>query len=182
MKKIGSIVVSTFFGSGFAVYAFDKIIGNRINWQFSPILQWLNIDLHLRLWHLISFSILVVVLYITLNYLYEKFLKPNLEEIRKVKIEQIMMFNKIEEQNGGLLFKWKVGLVNGIPTAHYIHPYCNGHNPPQKMGENRLLDSYECGICRAQISNHGGNLSEFSRACQSIQSKLEHEWEILLLS
>jgi hypothetical protein len=173
MKKLQPWILTLI--SGFAVYVFDKIWGNRIPWQELnniPVIEWLNIKL--ALYQVLLFILIFIVLY----FIVKKFKKSrdNNDSIYTKKQNQLLNYNSQIIDN--ILWKWDIYFeYNNRPKLANLQPYCKRHEPPMKMSPNSLTSNFCCPMCNSEIATSDFYTPNYRKYEQYIQSHLENEWE-----
>ena len=167
-KKIGLFSVGL---SGFLVYIFDKIWGDKINWEkFSQIKigEWLSYEIKIKVLFLLLIVSIAIILYLILkNY----FVKDSYYNRKQRKLRK---FNQQSDIDNGLLFKWNVYFDDsGEPFISDLSIFCTKHNdPPLKLLHNdwgSLFCSYK--DCKTIIESNRIPLIK-----NTIESHLIDQW------
>jgi hypothetical protein len=169
MKRLEPWVLTLI--SGFAVYLFDKLGGNRIPWQEMNekwVLRWLNYDIkvyRIAIFGIVFWGGLILI----------KKMRNRGASYYSKKEREIREFNKAEI--GGVLWKWDVYFdYNSKPAISGLTPYCISHgNPPIKMVEDYF--AFKCLACNKGMPKSGNGINCVQGIENYIQSTLEERWE-----
>jgi hypothetical protein len=130
-KYIRIISVSV---SGIGIYLFDKISGSHIDWEKFR---------ELKIGNLLSkqFSLLNIIIFLGLSiliyFILKRFIKK--DTIYNKKQRQLRKFDKMEENQNGLLFRWGVYFdFSSKPFISDLETFCTKHGtPPIRFVGNR---------------------------------------------
>ncbi len=175
MKKYSQLILTLI--SGFAVYIFDKIWGDKIPWDKLadiPVIEWLTLKLYV--YQFILFAFFFLLLYLLLRRIN---LKRNDDSIYSKDEQKMKEFNK--HQFNRVLWKWEIYFDHyGNPKFTEARAYCTSHgNTPMAMQPNGMTNNLCCAVpgCRAEIpSSEMYNIS-IRKYHQYIQSYIDDRWE-----
>ena len=178
MKKLQQLFLTLI--SGFAVYVFDKIWGEKINWQAVgdiPLLDLLNYKL--AVYQVILFGLFFLISYLILRLVKKK--STSRDTIYSRKEERLRKYNT--DEIGGMLWKWDVFFdAGGNPHVKNLHPYCMKHGEtPIKMASDGLSNNLMCKMpdCDQYIPTSDYYSPNYTSILQYVQSHVEKQWEKL---
>lgn len=163
MKKyIGVLSVSL---SGIGIYLFDKIWGAQIAWDKFQEFKFGNLlSTQISILSIIIFIGLSILIYFILKRLVQN------DTIYNRKQRQLRKFDKMEDNQIGLLFRWRVHFdYDSNPYISDLETYCTKHGgPPVRFVNNRCLYQ-DCTNNRQAINIHN--------AKNYIESDLIDRWD-----
>ncbi len=164
--------------SGFAVYIFDKLFGDKIPWdQIAdlPIIEWLT--LKISVYQISLFALVFYLLYIVVSRVKKP--RSNNDSIYSKKQQLLLKFNSTVI--GDILWRWDVYFdLSDKPKISELQPYCNNHgDTPMKMSINSMTSSFRCPIpdCRNEVMTNEIYSMYFDKYKQVIESLVEKRWE-----
>ena len=168
--------------SGFLIYAFDKIWGDKINWanyrnvDFGNFL-FLQVNVPVRVVYVIIFIALLYPAFLLLRLLLKKNEKGNNIQAKKARTKE---FNTYRSPEKKLYFSWNVYFdYLSTPKIDHLTPFCTRHGePPLKLiigGRSNGVSQYVCTVpnCKTHISAE--ELKNTEHYLESILVSLYHK-------
>lgn len=163
MKKyIGIISVSL---SGIGIYFFDKIWGSQIDWdKFREFKIGSLLSKQFSLLSFIVFLVFSILIYFVLKRFVQK------DTIYNRKQRQLRKIDKMEDNQNGLLFRWRVFFDYGLkPHITDLETFCTKHGTPPIRFVNNRCPHTDCTNHRQAINN--------DYVQNHIESDLINKWE-----
>lgn len=164
MKKALPFLAVAF--SGFLVYLFDKIWGSSINWEkvkSVKIGNWISTEFSFRLYELLLFIILVIIIY----FLGKKYI--NKDSYYSKKQKKLRQFNNLIDNKTNILLRWSVYFDYDKPFISDLDAFCKKHDGPPLRFVGRNCPRRDCDNNRINIDKY--------MVKNQIESDLIDRWE-----
>lgn len=188
-KKTSIQKAGIFIFSAFAAWAIGKILdGTSISVKLVnlgknfQVFDFLNHSI--AVWELFIWLAVSIGLYLAISKLFGKAARKNRKEEKRN--EFVAEWNRFVKNNsrklyedGQLLVKFDVNIVNDKVEVKNLVPYCNKHDKPLKMGYNDFTYEYQCidSRCGYRINHLPNGVGVMYDKYNEISSEMEWKWD-----